>query len=128
MGGIGSVRGYDPYSISPTVKRESSPGVFYDYRIGGTDRASGSIEASIPLSEAAKMRLTFFYDYGVITSDAVATVTGDIDFDNISRSSAGVVVEWQSGFGPINLVFGYPIDDEPDDRTSVFEFSMGTKF
>ena len=128
MGGIGSVRGYDPYSISPTVQRESSPGVFYDYRIGGTDRASGSIEASIPLSEAAKMRLTFFYDYGVITSDTVPTATGDLDFDNISRSSAGVVVEWQSGFGPINLVFGYPIDEEVDDRTSVFEFSMGTKF
>lgn len=127
MGGIGSVRGFDPYSISPTVPRLEN-GVVYDYRIGGTQRASGSIEASIPLSAAAKMRLAFFYDYGVITSDTVPTVNGDLEFDNISRSSTGVVLEWQSGFGPINLVFAYPIDDEPDDRTSVFEFSMGTKF
>ena len=82
MGGIGSVRGYDPYSISPTVLRDG-----YDYRIGGTDRASGSIEASIPLSEAAKMRLAFFYDYGVITSDPVPTQNGIEEFDNISRSS-----------------------------------------
>ncbi|MEA3433375.1 MAG: outer membrane protein assembly factor BamA, partial [Campylobacterota bacterium] len=57
MGGIGSVRGYDPYSLSPDVLGD---------RIGGTERASGTIEASIPLSEAAKMRLAAFYDYGVI--------------------------------------------------------------
>ena len=38
--------------------------------LGGTQRASGSVEASIPLSEAAKMRLAFFYDYGYISYDA----------------------------------------------------------
>ena len=120
MGGIGSVRGYNPYSISPEID---------GYRIGGTDRASGSVEASIPLSEAAKMRLAFFYDYGWITSDTVPTeLYGDVEFDDITRSSTGVVLEWQSGFGPINLVFAWPIDDEPGDQTAVFEFSMGTKF
>jgi len=111
MGGIGSVRGYDPYSLSPL----DSDGD----RIGGTQRFSTSIEASIPLSEAAKMRLAFFYDYGMI---------GEDDFDEIQRSSAGAVIEWQSGFGPINLVFAHALDPEADDRTSVFEFSMGTKF
>ena len=111
MGGIGSVRGYDPYSLSPL----DSDGE----RMGGTQRFSTSIEASIPLSEAAKMRLAFFYDYGMI---------GEDDFNEIKRSSAGAVIEWQSGFGPINLVFAQAIDPEADDRTSVFEFSMGTKF
>ena len=120
MGGIGSVRGYDPYSISPEVLGS---------RIGGTEQASGTIEASIPLSEAAKMRLAFFYDYGMITSDNVPTATGiDIKFDNITRSSVGVVLEWQSAFGPINLVFAEALDDEANDQTAVFEFSMGTKF
>ncbi len=120
MGGIGSVRGYDPYSISPEVLGD---------RIGGTEQASGTVEASIPLSEAAKMRLAFFYDYGMITSDNVPTATGiDIKFDNITRSSVGVVLEWQSAFGPINLVFAEALDDEDNDQTAVFEFSMGTKF
>jgi len=77
------------------------------------------------------MRLAFFYDYGVITSDDVPT--GDPanpyrEFDNISRSSTGVVLEWQSGFGPINLVFSYPIDEQEGDQTAPFEFSMGTRF
>ncbi len=120
MGGTGSVRGYDPYSISPTVAGE---------RIGGTERISSSLEASIPLSQAAKMRLAFFYDYGIIGSDNVPTASGiDLEFDDISRSSTGVVLEWQSAFGPINLIFAYPIDDEAGDETSVFEFTMGTKF
>jgi len=105
MGGIGSVRGFDPYSIM--------------YETGGRKRASATFEASIPLSTAAKMRLTGFYDYGMI---------GENSFTENKRSSAGVVIEWQSGFGPINLVFAKALDDKPGDRTSNFEFSMGTKF
>ncbi len=120
MGGIGSVRGFDPYSISPEILGD---------RIGGTERFSTTVEASIPVSEAAKMRLAIFYDYGIIGSDPVPTATGmDLTFDDISRSSTGAVIEWQSPFGAINLVFAYPIDDEPWDETATFEFSMGTKF
>ncbi len=112
LGGIGSVRGYQPYTLSPL-----DPTTYT--RTGGEHRASASVEASIPLSEAAKMRLAFFYDYGMIGEDS---------FDEITRSSTGVVLEWQSGFGPINLVFAYPIDDDPLDQTAAFEFSMGSKF
>jgi outer membrane protein insertion porin family len=112
LGGIGSLRGYQPYSLSPG---SSTTG----YGIGGKKRASTSLEASIPLSEAAKMRLTGFYDYGMI---------GEESFTEIKRSSAGVVIEWQSGFGPINLVFAKAINPEANDQTSTFEFSMGSKF
>jgi outer membrane protein insertion porin family len=112
MGGIGSVRGYDPYSLSPS-------GGQLKYGLGGKRRASTSLEASIPLSEAAKMRLTGFYDYGMI---------GEERFDEIKRSSVGVTLEWRSGFGPINLVFAKALDSKKGDRTSVFEFSMGSKF
>jgi len=110
MGGIGSVRGYQPYSLTP-----KDNGVV----TGARKRASATIEASIPLSEAAKMRLAFFYDYGMI---------GEESFNEIKRSSMGVVIEWQSPFGPINLVFAEPLDEKEGDKTSTFEFSMGTKF
>ena len=140
MGGIGSVRGYQPYSLSPAVVRTSSGskvatnedyvnGGLYPSRVGGTKRASATVEASIPLSEAAKMRLAFFYDYGVIGTDPIPDERGGkLNFSDISRSSTGVVLEWQSGFGPINLVFAMPIDDETGDQTASFEFSMGSKF
>jgi outer membrane protein insertion porin family len=135
MGGIGSVRGYQPYSISPAIHYPNGT----QDRIGGTYRTSATVEASIPLSEAAKMRLAFFYDIGLIGSSderwldptILNPTSSDVrtaSFDDITRSSVGAVVEWQSGFGPINLVFGYALDDEPGDETSTFEFSMGTKF
>jgi len=130
MGGIGSVRGYQPYSISPTLPNGD--------RIGGTYRTSATVEASIPLSEAAKMRLAFFYDIGLVGTDDERYYDDFTDPNNpqvrtykgrdITRSAVGTVIEWQSGFGPINLVFGYALDDKPGDQTSNFEFSMGTRF
>jgi len=124
MGGIGSVRGFDPYSLAPYFIDDFGQRNL----IGGTERASGSIEASIPLSEAAKMRLSFFYDYGYIGSDSKLFENNPLVETSLTRSSTGVVLEWQSAFGPINLVFAYPIDDEVQDRTATFEFSMGTQF
>ena len=116
MGGVGSVRGFNPYSLSPSLVTGEL--------VGGTKRISGSLEASIPLSEAAKMRLAFFYDYGVVSLDSEVNIA----IDSVARSSTGVVLEWQSAFGPINLIFAHPLDDEPGDNTAVFEFSMGSKF
>lgn len=120
MGGVGSVRGYEPYSISPTILGD---------RIGGTTSASMSLEASVPLSKAAKMRLAFFYDYGMIGSTDIPNGTATPNtFSNMTRSSTGVVLEWQSAFGPINLIFAKALDEQAGDRTAVFEFSMGSKF
>lgn len=120
LGGIGSLRGYEAYSISPYFD-SSNP---YSGRIGGTRSASASFEASIPLSEAAKMRLAFFYDIGYIEG----TSAFDGINQSVTKSSVGAMVEWNSMFGPINLVFAHALDEKPGDRTSSFEFSMGTKF
>jgi outer membrane protein insertion porin family len=114
LGGLGSVRGFEPYSLSPRLNDDPEGG-----RIGGKKSASISLEASIPLSEAAKMRLTGFVDHGMIGEDSLS---------EIKRSSYGVQIEWLSQFGPLNLVFAKPFDEKEGDRTSVFEFSMGTRF
>ncbi len=111
IGGIRSVRGYSSGSLSPKDDQ--------DRLIGGKVTFSNSIEASIPLIESARMRLTFFYDYGMI---------GENSLSEIQRSGAGVAIEWLSPMGPIQLIFASPLDNEPGDRTSSFEFSMGTKF
>ena len=110
MGGMGSVRGFRPYSLTPRDNGLS---------VGGKKRASLSVEASIPLSKAAKMRLAAFYDYGMI---------GEENFNELTRSSVGLMLEWQSPMGPINLIFAKALDDEKGDRKESFEFSMGTRF
>ncbi|WP_200762580.1 outer membrane protein assembly factor BamA [Nitrosophilus alvini] len=111
IGGIRSVRGYSSGSLSP----KDSEGRL----IGGKKTFSNSLEASIPLIESAKMRLAFFIDYGMI---------GDESFTDIQRAGAGAAIEWLSPMGPIQLIFATPLNDKPGDRTSSFEFSMGTKF
>jgi outer membrane protein insertion porin family len=103
------IRGFDSASIAPMTG---------DFLTGGDRSYVHSIEASIPLSVASKMRLTFFADYGQI---------GAGKFDD-AKKSVGAQVEWRSPFGPINLIFAKAIDAEDDDKTTSFEFSMGTKF
>lgn len=116
LGGIGSVRGYDSYSISPEVTDVG--------KVGGTWTFSNTVEASIPISEEAKIRLAFFADWGIIGSDDYYNQS----FSNENRASAGVSLEWFSPFGPINFVFAKAINPEDGDETSSFEFTMGTKF
>lgn len=114
MGGIGSVRGYEPFTLAPHTDANGVRTF-----IGGQKSLVNTAEASIPLSKAAKMRLAFFYDYGMI---------GDNKFDDITRKGYGVTLEWISPMGPINLVFAKAVNPDSLDRPANFEFTMGQKF
>ncbi len=150
MGGVGTVRGYESYSLSP-----------YDgqgRRIGGRSMFVNSLEASFPLVPKAKLRLTAFYDYGVLQGKGQDPFLNPNGYDSaaipilpetendyqkdlnthltntpyetktISRSSYGAAIEWFSPMGPIQLIFSQTLDDKPTDQTSVFEFTIGQKF
>jgi len=119
LGGVSSVRGYEPYSIAPAIDTVDENGTTIRTYLGGMRSLVNTFEASIPLSEAAKMRLAFFYDYGMI---------GEDNFDEITKSGYGVSIEWFSPMGPINLIFSRALNPEDMDRTSSFEFTMGRKF
>jgi len=105
------VRGYSPASISPYNANGD--------RVGGFKSLVNTVEASIPLSFAPNMRLTAFADYGMI---------GTNNIDEVKRASIGAQIEWTSPFGPINLVFAKPLMKKDGDRTSKFEFTIGSKF
>jgi outer membrane protein insertion porin family len=124
MGGIGSVRGYESYSISPTLIERDLNGE--NRRIGGSQTFSNSLEMSVPLVPSAKMRMVFFADWGYIADDI--TNTNIMDVTSLSRAGYGAGIEWFSPVGPIQLMFAQPLLDEPGDKTSVFEFTMGQRF
>ncbi len=111
LGGIGSVRGYESRSIG----YKNAKG----YDLGGTKSFNNSVEASFPLINRLKMRWALFYDYGTIGTDK---------FDDFTRSSAGVNLEWVSPLGAINLIFAKPIDKVKGDETNSFEFTIGRQF
>lgn len=112
MGGISSVRGYQISSLSP----RDPTGTVY---IGGNYMMTHSAELSYGILEKAQMRLALFFDYGMIGIDRLSETT---------RASWGAAIEWISPMGPIVLVFPQPINPQPGDRTSRFEFTMGTRF
>lgn len=119
IGGLGSVRGYDAYTISPSVTQTDSNGNVTEVRMGGKQTFSNSLELSLPLVEKAKMRLVGFVDWGFI---------GDDSLNEFSRGGYGVGLEWFSPVGPIQLMFSNPLNNEPGDNTTGFEFTMGQRF
>jgi outer membrane protein insertion porin family len=116
MGGIGSVRGYQGYSISPTNGLDSNG---EPYKIGGTQTFSNNLEFSVPLVPEARMRATAFVDYGWIGEDSLT---------EIGRGGYGISLEWFSPVGPLQLVFSNPIGDKPGDDIAHFEFTIGQRF
>jgi len=121
MGGIGSVRGYQAFSLSPSIT--DTNGV--RRRIGGEKTFSNSIEMSIPLIPKAKMRMVVFLDWGFI---------GDESITDISRGGYGAGLEWFSPVGPIQLMFASALNvndgNAPgeEDIVNSFEFTMGQRF
>ncbi|WP_324171052.1 outer membrane protein assembly factor BamA [Sulfurimonas sp.] len=115
MGGLGSVRGYESYSISPRIKESDGK----DRLIGGTQTFSNNFELSLPLVPKAKMRLVAFFDWGLIGGESLS---------EFSRGGYGLGLEWFSPVGPVQLMFARPLNVQPGDRTSSFEFTMGQRF
>jgi len=123
MGGIGSVRGFQSYSISP-ILTDAQGAPLLDSRgevqkNGGTKTFSNSLELSVPLVPEARMRATAFVDYGWI---------GDKSLTEIARSSYGVSLEWFSPVGPLQLVFSNPLNTQTGDKITHFEFTIGQRF
>lgn len=117
MGGIRSVRGYQPFSLSPFEEDANAPDG--RRRLGGMMTFSNSLELSFPLVPKAKMRLVTFVDWGFI---------GDQSINEISRGGYGLGLEWFSPVGPIQLMLARPLNEEVGDRTAAFEFTMGQRF
>ncbi len=111
MGGLSSVRGYQSSSIGAKDAN--------DYLLGDTKTFSNSIELSLPLITEAKMRCSFFYDYGMIGSSSLNENT---------RAGMGAALEWFSPLGPIQIIYAKPLNQKAGDKTSNIEFTIGTRF
>ncbi|WP_457744185.1 outer membrane protein assembly factor BamA [Sulfurimonas sp.] len=122
MGGIGSVRGYQSYSLSPTIADvNATDGT---RRVGGTQTFSNNFELSFPLLPKAKMRLVTYLDWGFISDN----ITQNLLTNTISRAGYGAGLEWFSPVGPIQLMFSNPINPQKGDKIAHFEFTMGQRF
>jgi len=114
-GGARSIRGYEERKVGPldTATNDS---------IGGESLLVGNVEFTIPLIDFIK--LAAFFDSGNVWSKLEDFGTGDF------KSGAGLGLRIKTPIGPVNLDYGYPLNDEPgeDDRTGKFYFSVSRGF
>jgi outer membrane protein assembly factor BamA len=88
--------------------------------IGGNKFISSSIEYRFPISDTLGLEGIIFLDAGN------AFAEGDNMFDLTEwRWGTGAGVLWFSPFGPLAVILGFPLDPTSQDKSPVFEFSVG---
>ena len=114
VGGMNTVRGFDPRSLGP--KDES--GIV----IGGNKELIFNVEYLFPLAKEAGLRGVIFYDAGNAFGDNEV-----YDIESL-RTSAGYGIRWYSPIGPLRLEWGYNLNPKDGEKLSRWEFSIGTFF
>lgn len=113
VGGMNTVRGFDPRSLGP-----KKDGIV----IGGNKELIFNVEYLFPLAKEAGLRGVIFYDAGNAFGD-----NEDYDIENL-RTSAGYGIRWYSPIGPLRLEWGYNLNPKDGEKLSRWEFSIGTFF
>ncbi len=127
-GGINSVRGYNWFSLGPTVRvpRSDDP-IRTDENliVGGEQIWVNNFEIETPIVRAAAINGVVFFDAGNAFRDPFGE-------DPISpfrlRTAFGGGVRWRSPIGPLRFELGFPINRRENERASVFDFSIGSFF
>jgi len=127
-GGINSVRGFQWFSLGPAIPAFPSD----DFAtapdklvIGGTQSWINNIEIESPIVKAAGVSAVVFFDAGNAFGDPWGG--GAINPLKL-RTSMGFGVRWRSPIGPLRFEWGFPLKPLPDERRSVFEFTIGNFF
>jgi len=139
-GGINSVRGYDWYSLGPSVRgtgfRQTQQSVYWigsedpaaaDDRlvVGGTETWINNFELELPIVRQAGISTVVFFDAG----NAFGDPWGEGHIDPLGlRTAYGFGVRWLSPMGPLRFEWGFPINPREDERRAVFDFSIGSLF
>jgi len=114
VGGMNTVRGFDPRSLGP----KDENGIV----IGGNKELIFNVEYLFPLAKEAGLRGVIFYDAGNAFGDNEV-----YDIESL-RTSAGYGIRWYSPIGPLRLEWGYNLNPKDGEKLSRWEFSIGTFF
>ena len=114
-GGARSIRGYNERKVGPLDANTTDP-------IGGEGLFTANIEYTIPIVDFVK--LAAFFDTGNVWAEVEDFGSGDF------KSGTGLGLRVKTPIGPVNLDYGYPLNDEPgeEDRTGKFYFSVSRGF
>jgi len=158
VGGINSVRGYDPRSLSPTVDvpdnlsggRLDPADPLSTLPIGGDKEVVFNAEIEFPIIEAAGIRGVVFLDAGNAYNEDENLFYAGQHFTDPDRPRQGAISDplahrkntlplglyWSTGFGlrwfspigPLRFEWGIPLTKRPGDENIQFEFTIGNFF
>ena len=127
-GGINSVRGYNWFSLGPSMRALGSddPTRADDKMIvGGSQTWVNNFEIENPIVRAAGISGVVFFDAG----NAFGGPFGDDQLNPFKlRFAYGAGVRWRSPIGPLRFELGFPVAPQEGERKSVFDFSIGSFF
>ena len=132
-GGLGSVRGYEKYSLGPQNSQFQSNSNSRARPVGGNVQVVLGAEVIFPLpfiKDQRSVQSALFFDAGNVFN----TKCGGFEVNCFSpeegelRYSVGLGATWLSGFGPITFSVAKPLNSDETDQTEVFQFSLGNQF
>ncbi|MBN2809748.1 MAG: outer membrane protein assembly factor BamA [Deltaproteobacteria bacterium] len=113
VGSLKTVRGFDFGEAGPEDENGDV--------IGGTKEIILSAEWIFPLLKDMGLKGVIFYDAGKAFDD-----DENLSFD--LRQSVGFGIRWKSPMGPLRVEWGFNLGPEDDEKSSVWDFSVGTFF
>ena len=124
LGGVGTVRGYSNYSISPLDSTGASE--------GGTKAFYTNLEFRRQLSKEYGINSLVFFDAGNSWKEdelmfSSPTRKGTVPTLGVYKS-VGAGLNWYSPMGPIGFVYGYGLDKIGTSGRHKFELLMGQQF
>lgn len=117
-GGPRSVRGYEENTLGPIDSATNNPK-------GGDLEITGNMELifPVPIEKAPNsVRLSAFIDAGNVFAAGEDFELGKLRF------STGLAAIWLSPIGALSFSLAHPFNDQPEDETQVFQFSLGSAF
>ena len=118
MGGIDTVRGYNPRDIIPIDPRTGD-------HIGGTRMGFVNLEYIWTFYEELGFALVPFFDMGINVDHNQSW-----NWSDDLKRSYGAELRWRSPMGDLRFAYGIPIDEDRNGNVPKgrFEFSMGQTF
>lgn len=120
--GSQSLRGFEYNGIGPRDRATGDA-------LGGKYMLGHNLELTFPLGNTLDdlgVKGVVFNDGGIVKEFEGATA-GVVDSD-LYRLTVGAGIFWRSPIGPLKLSLGMPVVKASEDRTQVFNFSVGTSF
>jgi outer membrane protein insertion porin family len=118
-GGSNTVRAYRPRSLGPRDGTTDQP-------IGGNKRILANMELFFPMpgtdTDNKAMRLSLFVDSGMVYGPGADPDT------SLLKYSSGLAFSWFSPIGPLSFSYGFPLNEEEEDKTEKIQFTIGVPF